>query len=181
MQRRAGAGRLRERALRSALRVVVIVGLCTVGPSVSKAQGHASGICDGIPKRETTLLAQVRVVRQAVEQFAAATGAYPANVAELQPYLPGGSLLRNVFTYAPTEPVDAYAANSGEIGYIAVTQEGTYVGYELTAYSKTALIQVLTNLPQDGLRSGRLEERPQPFPPSPLGPPGIRKTDPPQP
>jgi len=86
--------------------------------------------------RENCLRVQV-----AAERFAALNGGVYASDADadctpegrtIVDLLPGGAFLMNPFTRACTEPVSGCAANSGETGYVPVSQGGVNVGYVIT-------------------------------------------------
>jgi prepilin-type N-terminal cleavage/methylation domain-containing protein len=57
--------------------------------------------------------------------------------------LPNGMLLVNPFTSARTEPVNGIAADPGEVGYTCVQQNGSNVGYNITAIGKTPNMTIL--------------------------------------
>lgn len=119
--------------------VVVIIGLiATIAiPNFMNVQSRA---------KEASTRSNTHTVQLAVENFAVLNeGRYPADVDNdaapngetIMDMMPGGLPLRNTFTNAATEPINAAAAaNPGEIAYQAASQNGVIYGYLITAAGK---------------------------------------------
>jgi hypothetical protein len=99
------------------------------------------------PPGEAVVLSHCRTVQLAVERWAVLNGGlYPSDVdTHVTPggqtvvdLLPGGSYLVNPFTRAATEPVNAHAVNSGEIGYVPNIWNGENGGYAITGAGREA-------------------------------------------
>lgn len=92
--------------------------------------------------KEAAVKSNCHTIQLAAEDFALQNdGVYAADVENSQTMtgktltdiLPNGHLLQNPFTKALSEPVNGLAASPGEIGYACVQQNGTNVGYNITA------------------------------------------------
>ncbi|MGD1048012.1 MAG: prepilin-type N-terminal cleavage/methylation domain-containing protein [Candidatus Krumholzibacteriaceae bacterium] len=92
--------------------------------------------------KEAAVKSNCHTIQLAAEDFALQNdGVYAADVENSQTMtgktltdiLPNGHLLQNPFTKTPSEPVNGLAAQPGEIGYACVQQNGTNVGYNITA------------------------------------------------
>lgn len=116
--------------------------------------------------REANVLSNCRTVQIAIEEFARLNnGIYPSNVdVDSTPsgetvidLLPGGRRLTNPITTVATEPVDAAAAQPGEVGVVPVVAGGVNIGYTITGNGHMAgnLIYQFQHL---GLRSERPRE-----------------------
>ena len=127
--------------------VVVIIGILAAIaiPNFINMQARA---------KEASVKSNCHTVQLAAEDFAVQSdGVYAANVnADATPFgdtivmmLPGGALLDNPFTKAPTEPVDlAVAGQPGETAYWPVVQGGVNVGYTISGCGKVAGNVVIT-------------------------------------
>lgn len=96
--------------------------------------------------KEAKVKSVAHTVQLSAEDYAVRNdGLYSIAVADLTPLFPGGALLDNAFTGAPTEPVAAEAATSGQVGIddVGIAVAGT--GYRITGFGKDALILTLTN------------------------------------
>ncbi len=105
-----------------------------------------------IPSLEMTPMAALnmsncRTLQLAVEEFARLNdGEYPSNVGQdqtpcgntLVDLLPGGILMINPIIDCRTEPVDACAATSGQIGYLPSSLNGRNVAYTITGNAEMA-------------------------------------------
>lgn len=82
----------------------------------------------------------------AIENYAAThEGAYSVAAADITPLLPGQGMMMNTFTGIQSEPqFGATATNPGEIGVEIIVQNGTPVGYVITAAGPNGLV-VQTN------------------------------------
>ena len=101
-------------------------------------------------KRQSSRTAHT--IQLAAEDFAVQNdGVYAADVDNSQTpsgktitdLLPNGMLLDNPFTKARTEPVNGIASNPGEVGYTCIQQNGSNVGYNITAVGKTPNMTIL--------------------------------------
>ncbi len=90
---------------------------------------------------DAIVMSHCRTVQLAVEEFAARNnGIYPADVgSDIDAYgetvvdlLPREAFLINPATWAATEPVDGWAANQGEIGYMPNCSGGVNLGSTIT-------------------------------------------------
>ena len=126
--------------------VVVIIGILAAIaiPNFINMQARA---------KEAAVKSNCHTVQLAAEDFAVQNdGVYAANVdvqttpagQTIVAMLPGGVRLRNPFTKAVTEPVNATAATAGQSGYVPIAQNGVNVGYTITAVGKTAAVIILT-------------------------------------
>jgi prepilin-type N-terminal cleavage/methylation domain-containing protein len=95
--------------------------------------------------KEAAVKANCHTVQIAAEDFALQNdGVYASDVENAQTMsgstltdlLPNAQLLVNPFTKARTEPVNGLAADPGEVGYTCVQQNGTNVGYNITAVGR---------------------------------------------
>ncbi|MFA4947191.1 MAG: prepilin-type N-terminal cleavage/methylation domain-containing protein [Candidatus Krumholzibacteriia bacterium] len=102
--------------------------------------------------KEAAVKSNSHAVQLAAEDFAVQNnGVYAADVDNAQTLsgktitdiLPKGMLLRNPFTNAHTEPVNGIASNPGEVGYTCIQQNGSNVGYSITAVGKTPNVTIL--------------------------------------
>jgi prepilin-type N-terminal cleavage/methylation domain-containing protein len=103
--------------------------------------------------KEAAVKSNCHAVQLAAEDFAVQNnGNYASDVGNDQTLsgrtitdiLPKGMLLRNPFTTAHTEPVNGIAANSGEIGYSCIQQNGANIGYSITAVGRAPNVLILT-------------------------------------
>jgi prepilin-type N-terminal cleavage/methylation domain-containing protein len=102
--------------------------------------------------KEAAVKSNSHTVQLAAEDFAVQNdGVYAADVDNSQTLFgktmtdlfPGGMLLENPFTKERSEPVNGIASNTGEIGYTCVQQNGSNVGYNITAVGKTPDMTIL--------------------------------------
>ncbi len=102
--------------------------------------------------KEAAIKSNSHTVQLAAEDFAVQNdGVYAADVDNSQTLsgktitdlLPNGLLLENAFTRARTQPVNGVASNPGEIGYTCIQQNGSNVGYNITAIGKTPNMTIL--------------------------------------
>jgi hypothetical protein len=92
------------------------------------------------------VVANCLATKRAAEAYAADNdGIYPDDVSDFDDYLPDGSLLKNPYTGARTEPVDLTAASSGQTGYVEIVMGGKNLGYTITGYARTQ--HVITLIP----------------------------------
>jgi len=93
------------------------------------------------PAKDAIVLSHCRTVQLAAEKFAELNdGIYAADVmCDVTPegrtitdLLPDGALLMNPYTLARTEPVDGWAANRGETGYVPICCRGENRGCTIT-------------------------------------------------
>jgi prepilin-type N-terminal cleavage/methylation domain-containing protein len=92
--------------------------------------------------KEAAVKANCHTVQIAAEDFALQNdGVYAADVENSQTMsgktltdlLPGGHLMQNPFTKQLSEPKNGLASDPGDVGYACVQQNGTNVGYNITA------------------------------------------------
>ena len=102
--------------------------------------------------KEAGVKSNCHAVQLAAEDFAVQNnGMYAADVDNAQTLsgktitdiLPKGMLLLNPFTKARTEPVNGLASNPGEVGYACIQQNGSNVGYNITAIGKIPNMTIL--------------------------------------
>jgi prepilin-type N-terminal cleavage/methylation domain-containing protein len=102
--------------------------------------------------KEAAVKSNSHTTQLAAEDFAVQNnGVYASDVdnsqtlsgTTLTDLLPNGMLLVNPFTSARTEPVNGIAADPGEVGYTCVQQNGSNVGYNITAIGKTPNLTIL--------------------------------------
>jgi prepilin-type N-terminal cleavage/methylation domain-containing protein len=102
--------------------------------------------------KEAAVKSNSHTTQLAAEDFAVQNnGVYASDVdnsqtlsgTTLTDLLPNGMLLVNPFTSARTEPVNGIAADPGEVGYTCVQQNGSNVGYNITAIGKTPNMTIL--------------------------------------
>jgi prepilin-type N-terminal cleavage/methylation domain-containing protein len=102
--------------------------------------------------KEAAVKSNSHTTQLAAEDFAVQNnGVYASDVdnsqtlsgTTLTDLLPNGMLLVNPFTSARTEPVNGIAADPGEVGYTCVQQNGSNVGYNITAIGKTPTMTIL--------------------------------------
>ena len=88
--------------------------------------------------RESEVQSNAHTVQLAIEDYSVQNdGIYSDAAADLIPFLPQASLLRNAFTSQYSEPqFGQVAANQGEIGVQVILQNGNAVGYTITAFGK---------------------------------------------
>lgn len=103
--------------------------------------------------KEAAVKSNAHTIQLAAEDFAVQNeGVYAADVDNSQTpsgktitdLLPNGMLLDNPFTKTRTEPVNGIASNPGEVGYTCIQQNGSNVGYNITAVGKTPNLTILT-------------------------------------
>jgi hypothetical protein len=108
--------------------------------------------------RETQVIESCIDLQMALELYAADNdGVYPCNLASVNAagntvidLLPGGTLMRNPYSLARSNPVDGAGANRGEIGYSSFTTvAGPCTGYTITGMGKHAEIVTLVKPVQD--------------------------------
>lgn len=102
---------------------------------------------------EALNMSHCRTLQLAVEEFARLNnGIYPGNVGvdctpggdTVVDLLPGGILMMNPMTDCRTEPVDASAATSGQVGYYPVALNARNVGYTITGAADVDGVQTYT-------------------------------------
>ncbi len=102
---------------------------------------------------QENLYATADAAERSAEQFAQQSPefgrVYPANTANLVPFLSRPFLLQNPFTLAATEPVDGAAATPGQVGYTVVSIQGWNRGYTLTLFGRVATTAVLRRIYAD--------------------------------
>jgi prepilin-type N-terminal cleavage/methylation domain-containing protein len=95
--------------------------------------------------KEAVVKSNAHTIQLAAEDFAVQNeGVYAADVDNAQTFsgltiidlLPDGQLLMNPLTKLRTEPVNGAAATPGQIGYVCIQQNGSNVGYSITAIGK---------------------------------------------
>jgi|GEM_PF-709999 len=100
--------------------------------------------------KETKVKENCHCVQVAVEAFAVGTnGIYPdandaAIVANILPEFPGGQRLVNPFTNVRTEPVAGAATTPGQTGYEVNAPFGVNIGYTVTGFGKTQIVDTKT-------------------------------------
>jgi prepilin-type N-terminal cleavage/methylation domain-containing protein len=125
--------------------VVLIIGILAVFviPVFSGMLGRS---------KEAAVKSNAHTIQLAAEDFAVQNdGVYAADVDNSQTpsgktitdLLPNGMLMDNPFTKARTEPVNGIASNPGEVGYTCIQQNGSNVGYNITAVGKTPNMTIL--------------------------------------
>lgn len=133
---------LRNTAGFIAINVTTAVVLAAIlGMSVSPRLARMQDRMREVEVRANCYTAQIAAEAYAVDHY----GVYSPNVAGLTSYLPEGSLLRNPYHGALTEPVDAFAANPGEVGYVPANGWGIDYGYVITGFGRTRQIVELSN------------------------------------
>jgi type II secretory pathway pseudopilin PulG len=118
---------------------VVLAGI--LGMSVSPRLARMRDRMLEVEVRQNCYTVQIAAEAYAGDNY----GVYSPNVTGLMGYLPDGSLLRNPYHGARTEPVDASAANPGETGYVPANAWGFNYGYNITGFGRTRQIVELTN------------------------------------
>ena len=121
--------------------VVVVIGIlaAVAVPNLISIQDRA---------REAAVKSNCRTVSMAAEDFAIVSGGiYPNAIAPLMPFLPAGSLLRNPFTRADTEPQLGNVPNAGEVRYEPTVNAGITDGYIIRGGGNggAVIVIVLTN------------------------------------
>ena len=104
--------------------------------------------------KEAAVKSNCHTVQLAAEDFAVQNdGVYADDVdADVTPsnetitdMLPGGALMDNPFTKAPTEPVNGGAAGAGQTGYVPeVDAAGINVGYTIDGIGKDGVTVIIT-------------------------------------
>jgi prepilin-type N-terminal cleavage/methylation domain-containing protein len=120
--------------------VVVIIGLLAsvAIPKYLSMQSKA---------KEAGVKSCAHTVQLAAEDYAVQhNGMYSSDGADLQPLLPNGDLMKNGFTGHFTEPSFGDAATiSGQIGIVAVFQDGMQTGYSISGFGKDEMVITLSN------------------------------------
>jgi len=102
--------------------------------------------------KEAAVKANTHTVQLAAEDFAVQNeGEYASDIDQsrsiggntITDLLPNGMLLVNPFTQARTQPMNGAASNPGEIGYASIVQNGSNVGYNITAVGRTPNTAIL--------------------------------------
>jgi prepilin-type N-terminal cleavage/methylation domain-containing protein len=125
--------------------VILIIGILAVIaiPNFSTMSARA---------KEAAVKSNSHTIQLAAEDFSVQNdGVYAADVDNSQTLsgktitdlLPNGMLLDNPFTKTRTEPVNGIASNPGEVGYTCIQQNGSNVGYNITAVGKTPNMTIL--------------------------------------
>jgi len=96
------------------------------------------------PTLEDLVIQNCHITKDAADAFAAQNGSYPAEVSELQPFLPNGEMLTNPFTDEVTEPWDGVASSPGWTGYQPIRTTTEVVGYNITGFGEFDIIIVIT-------------------------------------
>ncbi len=117
--------------------VVVIIGILAAVaiPNYIAMQDRA---------KEAEVRSLAHTVQLTAEEFATRNdGLYSDTAADLTPGLPGGGLQENAFTRAASEPqFGVAAATPGQVGIIAVAQNGVNVGYTINGCGRNGQIIV---------------------------------------
>ena len=97
--------------------------------------------------KEAKVKSAAHTTQLAAEDYAVRNdGIYSDAAGDLTPLFPGGLLLDNAFTGAATEPQFAAAATTaGQVGIVAIQDNGVNVGYTITGFGKDALILTLSS------------------------------------
>jgi type IV pilus assembly protein PilA len=97
--------------------------------------------------KEAKVKSAAHTTQLAAEDYAVRNdGIYSDAAGDLTPLFPGGLLLDNAFTGAATEPQFAAAATTaGQVGIVAIQDNGVNVGYTITGFGKDLLILTLSS------------------------------------
>jgi type IV pilus assembly protein PilA len=97
--------------------------------------------------KEAKVKSAAHTTQLAAEDYAVRNdGIYSDAAGDLTPLFPGGLLLDNAFTGAATEPQFAAAATTaGQVGIVAIQDNGVNVGYTITGFGKDILILTLSS------------------------------------
>lgn len=92
--------------------------------------------------KEAAVTEAAHLVQMAVEDYAVEhEGMYSDAADDIQPKLPGGQLVTNVFTSDRTEPqFGAAATTPGQIGLECLNEGGLVVGYVVSGWGKDGQI-----------------------------------------
>ncbi|MFA4947674.1 MAG: hypothetical protein WC674_04080 [Candidatus Krumholzibacteriia bacterium] len=113
---------------------------------------------------DAIVMSHCRTVQLAVEKFAARNnGIYPDGTSwgmdlygeTLTDLLPREALLINPATWAATEPIDGWATNAGEIGYVPYHWHGESRGYSITGVGTEAGTTIMDIFKEWSLSSAR--------------------------
>jgi len=88
--------------------------------------------------KEAKVKSVAHTVQLAAEDYSVRNdGIYSDAAGDLTPLFPGGVLLDNAFTGNASEPqFQAAGAQPGEVGIVAIAQNGINVGYTITGWGK---------------------------------------------
>ena len=97
--------------------------------------------------KEAKVKSAAHTTQLAAEDYAVRNdGIYSDAAGDLTALFPGGLLLDNAFTGAATEPQFAAAATTaGQVGIVAIQDNGVNVGYTITGFGKDQLILTLSS------------------------------------
>jgi type IV pilus assembly protein PilA len=97
--------------------------------------------------KEAKVKSAAHTTQLAAEDYAVRNdGIYSDAAGDLTPLFPGGLLLDNAFTGAATEPQFAAAATTaGQVGIVAIQDNGVNVGYTITGFGKDLPILTLSS------------------------------------
>jgi len=97
--------------------------------------------------KEAKVKSVAHTVQLAAEDYSVRhDGIYSDAAADLTALFPNAALLDNAFTGAASEPqFQAAAATAGQVGIVAIADNGVNVGYTITGQGKDALIITLSS------------------------------------